>query len=122
MLRQWLRISVSWLWVTSLAWADILCIEKATGRDLEYQSAARPGICQQNWVTDNPQYGYTADQIEERIVTATEYEAQVARPRREAEALIEAGRRATRQSRADAIRQKLGLTVQEFQDLQASMR
>src|SRR3990167_6019057 len=67
----WVGLVMS-LWMPR-AWAGTACFEQTTGQWLgEYCSSCEPGICVKNWVTNNPQFGYTADQIEERMVTSAE--------------------------------------------------
>ena len=114
-------------WVISLlAWmptasAALACVERATGKLLDYQSHGRPGTCERNWVTENPQYGYTVGQIEERSITASEWVALrdqwIDAPTRQRKA----EREMARQGRETAIRAKLGLSKAEFDDLRAAL-
>ena len=53
-----------------------MLIVKATGRPVEYQSLAGPGTLLKT-IADNPQYGWTVDQVEEREITQPTYEALV---------------------------------------------
>jgi hypothetical protein len=102
----------------SVAWADRVSIERATGKLLEYQSAATPGTLVANAV----RAGYAEDHVEEREVTAQEWqalrEAQIDAPARAVQAQLEGVRRQKEQ----AMRAKLGLTPQEFDDLREALR
>ena len=115
-----LLILLGSLWIVPLAWASVVCLEQSTGKLLEYQNPGSPGICQANWVTNNPQYGYTADQIEERSVTPQEWavirEAQIDRPVKEAQQLKESKAREKR-TQASKKLQALGLTQEDVDAL-----
>lgn len=114
---NWWGLLVACLW-TAQAWAGQVCLEKGTGKLLEYQSGGLPGTC-----TANAQSaGHPANQIEERTVTETEwaaiYEEQVAAPQRAQDVQVRADQQAT----ADVLRQKLGLSAKEFDELKDALR
>lgn len=114
-----LPILLSLLLWSPLAWAGTACFEKASGKWLgDYCSSCDPGSCVKNWVTNNPQLGYTADQIDERQASEAEGKTLVEavnKPIREA-------REAKRQQRVEKVKQKLSLTDKEFEDLQEALR
>lgn len=98
--------------------AGQVCLRTGTGKVLEYQSHATPGTCTKNLVNA----GQSAAQIEERTVTPQEwaqlYEEQFATPAREALA----AKRTQRAALAASLRQKLGLSAQEFAELKEALR
>lgn len=102
--------------------ADVLCLERATGKILEYQAPGTPGICTQNLIAA----GWHAHEIEERSVTAAEWEAlneaQVRQPLREAKAARQAQALAKRQAAQVRVQAKLGLTDKEWDDLKEALR
>lgn len=100
------------------AWADRVCLERGTGRLLEYQQRASAGTLLEN----ARRAGYQDAQIEEREITPAEWaalrEAQIdapARQRRKA-------RETERKDKAESLRQKLGLSPSEFEDLREALR
>ena len=111
---------VSVLCWSSSAWAGIACFEKASGRWLgEYCTTCDAGTCVKNWVTNNPQLGYTANQIEERQVTVAEGQAileAAEAPRRAAREATEATRQALLASASVKLK-ALGLTDDEVKAL-----
>jgi len=101
-----------------------VCLEIATGRILEYQALATPGTMLAN-ITNNPQYGFVAADVEERQVTAAEYEAlratwdaDSANPDKIARDAAVAAK-ATKEADTKTA---LGLTDAQFQDLKDSMK
>lgn len=106
------------------AYAARVLQEKSTGKLLEYQSDARPGALIKDY-TDNPQYGYTADQIEEKEVTPQEWAAiqkkWIDDPAKKRESDRIQALEQDRQAKEDAIRQKLNLTQDEFKTLRDSL-
>ena len=104
--------------LSALAWplpcfAARVCVEKSTGKLIEYQSHATPGTLLQNAQAA----GLNVAALEERDVTALEwdaiYDAQVVVPARNFQATL----KATRQLKADALATKLGLSKQDMDDL-----
>ena len=105
--------------------AATVCIEQLTGKVLESSAHTQPGICQRNYVADNPQYGYQATDITERTVTELERRELVKAwdsnplnpdmPKR-------ATQRASQEAREARLKLKLGLTNAEFDDLKAVAR
>ena len=85
---------------------------------IEYQSAGTSGTCTKN-ATSN---GIPAADIEERTVTAAEWVAikdvHIDQPAKTAQQAKEQAR----QQKAKAMKQKLGLTDQEFEDLRDALR
>ena len=83
----WIGLLLGWL---PQAWAHQVCTDKATGRLLEYQSAATPGTCTANAVSS----GILAEAVEEREVTDAEWavirEEHIDRPVREQQATEQA--------------------------------
>ena len=102
-------VMVAWIAWSPLVWADRVCLERATGKLLEYQSRMDEGTCLKNWVTNNPQLGYVASDIEERELTPAAWalmrEEKIDKPERAAAAV----REAERQVKVSAIRAKLVL-------------
>ena len=98
--------------------AGQVCLEKGTGKLIEYQSRGRPDTCTQNAMKS----GYPAGQIEERTISNNEMQAlleqQVMQPAKKAR---EAKRKAKQQA-IDSIRQKLNLSTEEFHELQEALR
>ena len=113
-----------YLWVLFLltlptsAWAARVCVERGTGKLIEYQSHATPGTLLRNAKAA----GYQEAQVEEREVTSAEWtalqEQWIDAPNRAA-AIVQA---AQRQSKAAIIRAKLGLSAQEFEELKEALR
>lgn len=102
------------------AWAAIVCREVATGRVLETQSVGTPGICVKNWVTDNPQYGFTPADIEEVTVSEPERVAFLdAWERNPVNPSFIARQRAvaSRQEAERRAQQHLNLTPAQFRDI-----
>ena len=114
-------VIVVWVAWSPLVWADRVCLERATGKLLEYQSRMDEGTCLKNWVTNNPQLGYTAADIVERELTPAAWalmrEEKIDKPERAAAAV----REAERQVKVSAIRAKLvlgqSLTAEEAKEL-----
>ena len=111
------------LWsLTGPVAADVLCLERATGKILEYQAPGTPGICTQNLITA----GWHAHEIEERAVTTEEWEAlndaQVRQPQRQAKAARQAQAAVKRQAAEARVQAKLGLTEKEWDDLKEALR
>ena len=106
------------LFVCPVAWADQVCLVKATNTLLEHQSRATPGTCLKNAQAA----GFAVDEVEEREVSAEEWalmrEALIVKPARD-QAKAEA---TARQQKAEAVRQKLGLSAAEFRDLKDALR
>ena len=103
----------------STGWAFPECFERATGKWLSGGcSSCRPGICAQNWVTDNPQFGYTAEQIEEREVTAAQVKALI----EARHAPARAAKEAARLEKETAIKTKLGLSDTDMANLKAALK
>lgn len=101
-----------------------VCLVKATGQVLEYQPSATAGTILTN-ITNNPQYGFVAADVEEREVTYTEYkvlqdawDAHASNP----EKIENDAAEVTRQTKEDSTKTKLGLTNQEFQDLKDALK
>ena len=104
--------------VVPVVWAGQVCLDKDTGALVEYQSHATPGTCTRNAVAS----GLKATDIVERDVTQAEWasirQAQIDAP---AEAKRET-EEALRQTKADALQQKLGLSAKEFEDLREALQ
>jgi len=98
--------------------ADQVCFQRSTGTLLEYQSHARAGTCTANAVNG----GLATSDVEEREVTRAEWqeirEAQIDAPAR----AQHQQREEVRQAKEQTLRQKLGLTQQEFDDLKDALR
>ena len=103
------------------AWAAKVCLERATGKLLEYQEHMAQGTCQTNWVIANPQYGYTADQIEERKITPGEWEVLQETAIRTPARAAQAAREVERKDKATAIKTKLGLSDTDMANLKAAL-
>lgn len=99
-------------------WAGQVCFQRSTNALIEYQSVGTPGTCTKN-ATSN---GIPAADVEERMVTAAEWatikEAQIDQPAKAAQQ----AREQARHQKALKLRQKLGLTDQEFEDLRDALR
>ena len=117
-MRYWLLSLVLWYGPPSFAWAAQVCLERTTGRLLEYQSDATPGTCTRNAVAS----GMTATEVEEHEVTEAEWQSLKARwidhPAQQAREAT----RVARQQKATVLRQKLNLTEQEFEELREALR
>lgn len=104
-------------WAMPVA-AGQVCLEKGTGKLIEYQSDGRPGTCTQNAL----QSGYTTNQVEERTMGKDEInvllDAQFVKPAKEAQE----AKRVVKQQAIQKIRQKLGLSVAEFEDLKEALQ
>ena len=103
---------------TPVVFAGRVCLEKSTGKLLEYQSFATPGTLTANAISA----GYSADQVEEKEVTETEWKVirqnQLVKPAQDA---LEA-KETDRQQKQQAIIEKLGLTDKDFQDLKEALQ
>ena len=98
--------------------ADQVCFQRSTGTLLEYQSHARAGTCTANAVNG----GLATSDVEEREVTRAEWR-EIREDQIDAPARAERQQRERdRQAKESAIRQKLGLTQQEFDDLKDALR
>lgn len=98
----------------SICYADRICIEKTTGKLIEYQSGDAPlGTLKQNAVNA----GYNENAVEEKYVAQSEWwsirEEQIDRPAREKAAQEEL----LRQQKEQEIQAVLGLTNIDFQKL-----
>ena len=114
---RWILLSVLCLTGSHAAWAARVCLEKTTGKLIEYQSQATPGTLLRNAEAS----GYTADQVEEREVTPEAWaairEEWIVKPARERRKDREADQR----KKAQAMKQKLGFSDQEFDDLRDAL-
>ena len=123
-MRSWYSLSLLLLLPTPVE-AALVCLKSGTGQVLEVQSNGMAGTCQQNWVTANPQYGYTAGEIEERQVSAGEAQQLLAAWEQDAANPAVQARQQQQQAHQAVVakvRAKLGLTPQEFQELQDALR
>lgn len=107
------------LLVATSCYADRVCLEKATGKLVEYQSGNAPlGTLTKNAVA----CGKKAEDVIEKYVTAEEWkiieEEQLKKPAREKQVEKEA----QRQTKEDKIRTKLGLSKTEFEDLREALK
>lgn len=106
------------LGIFSYCYGDMICIEKNTGKLIEYQSNATEGTLIQNAVNS----GYDINDIEERNITYNEWkiikEEQIDKPAREAKSQEKQDKKQKEQK----IKQKLSLSDQEFIDLKDALR
>lgn len=105
----------------SLAWADLVCLEKGTGKLIQYLSDGTPGTCFLNYGDAQPARGYTDAQIEEQQVTKAEWalikEQWIDGPAREALEQKES----ERQAKEDEIQAVLSLTDDQMTALKTAL-
>lgn len=70
-MSQWWVVFLLLL-LPSVSHAATVCRRAADGFILETYGTARPGICHQDLVIQNPQYGFSASDIEELVVEESE--------------------------------------------------
>src|SRR3990167_1529346 len=101
--------------------ADQVCLDRKTGKLIEYQSKATPGTCLINAISA----GYTEENVEERQVSLDEWayikEELVDKPEREDKEAKEQAKEIRRDQKEQSIRTKLGLSAKEFQDLKEAL-
>ena len=103
----------------SVCYADRVCLEKTTGKLIEYQSGDAPlGTLVQNAVN----VGYKKEDIEERYVNKEEWqiikEEKIDKPAREKAKQEELKRKQKEQT----VKQKLNLSDADFQDLKEALK
>jgi alpha-galactosidase/6-phospho-beta-glucosidase family protein len=103
----------------SPAYADRVCLDKSTGKLIEYQSGDAPlGTLTQNAVNS----GYKKKDIEEKYITREEWleirKEQIEKPEREKEEQ----KKQERGAKENSIKQKLGLSDNDFQDLKEALK
>ena len=121
---RWMFLAGCLVLAPATAGAATVCVEKATGRVLQSQNADDPGLCVQDLVVNNPQYGFVAADIEERIVDDAGHQAlyqawadNPTNPHR----IKQQAKAQNRQDKENRIRATLGLTPQQFQDLKEAL-
>ena len=105
--------------VATACHADRVCLEKATGKLVEYQSGNAPlGTLTKNAVA----CGKKAEDVIEKYVTPQEWavieEEQLKKPAKEKQAVKEV----QRQAKEDKMRTKLGLSKAEFDELRDAIK
>lgn len=105
--------------IFSFCYADRVCIEKSTGKLIEYQS----GDAQLETLTNNAiSAGYKKEDVEEKYVTKKEWskikEEQLDKPAREKQEKKEQERK----QKEDKIKTKLGLSDKDFNDLKEALK
>ena len=116
--------AVLFLWVLlfcSNAYADRVLLEKSTGKLIEYQSDAREGTLLKN-IQDNPQYGYTTDQVEEKEVTEAEWASLKKKWIDDPSEVERKAKESVKKQKETQIKQKLNLTDAEFEALKEAVR
>lgn len=73
---RWLMVLgvLGWWMLEAQAAMWQACVEHSTGRPFQTQLGGTPGACAKD-VEANPQYGWTASDIEERLLTEEEHRA-----------------------------------------------
>ena len=109
-----LLLTIALIGLSFPCYADRICIEKATGKVIEYQSGDAPlGTLTENAIIA----GYSIDQIVERYISRADWDRlnyeQVVRPAQEAKARLDAQSRL----KEDFLKQKLGLSDEDWNDL-----
>lgn len=107
------------LFVAIFSHADRICIQKSTGKFIEYQSGSAPlGTLIKNAINA----GYDPNDIEEKYVTESEarqiIEQQVEIPAREKHKK----EKEAIESKIPVLRLKLGLSEKEFEDLRQALK
>ena len=105
--------------LVSICYADRVCLEKSTGKLVEYQSGDAPlGILVKNAINA----GYKKEDVEEKYITKEEWkiirEEQIDKPARDKAKEKELERKQKEQ----AIKQKLNLSEQDWQDLKEALK
>ena len=105
--------------LTSLCYADRICLEKNTGKLIEFQSGDAPlGTLTQNAVNA----GYQANNVEEKYVTKEEWKVieteQIKKPAEDKNKADELARK----QKEKTIKTKLGLSDKEFSDLKDALK
>lgn len=99
------------------AWADRVCLEKDTGKLIEYQSSATPGTLVKNATAA----GYSENQVTEQEVTPTQWttikKQWIDDPLKAERAIKEA----THQKNVDLIKAKLNLSDADFEALKDAL-
>ena len=101
------------LLVPSQVMAARVCLERSTGKLIEYQSNATVGTLIRNALVS----GYTEAQIEERELTSREWDQILEEQFYAPERIKQAQRRAELVQKEDEIRQTLGLSQVDFDKL-----
>ncbi len=101
------------LLVPAQAMAARVCLERSTGKLIEYQSNATAGTLIRNALVS----GYTEAQIEEREVTPREWDQILEEQFYAPERVRQAQRRAELVQKENEIRQTLGLSQVDFDKL-----
>lgn len=98
-------------------YADMVCIEKSTGKLIEYQSSATKGTLTENAINQ----GYKKKDIEEREVSQQEWliikEEKIDKPAKEKEKEKEQKQK----EKEILIKQKLSLTDNDFANLKEAL-
>ena len=105
--------------ISSFSYADRVCLNKTTGKLIEYQSGdALLGILTQNAVNS----GYKSEDVEEKYITKEEWlvikEEQIDRPAREEKIRKEQERK----EKEERVKIKLNLSNNDFKDLKDALR
>mgnify|MGYP001558813922 CR=1 FL=1 len=102
----------------SLCFADRVCLEKSTGKLIEYQSSATEGTLIKNAIND----GYQEVDIEEKEITKEEWkdlkEEQIDKPVKEEKEKQKEKRR----QKESELQLKLGLTDEDFESLKEILK
>lgn len=106
------------LGLVSICYADRVCIEKSTGKLIEYQS----GNALLGTLTKNAEnLGYKKEDVEEKYVTKEEWqvieETQIKIPARK----ITEKKEAEKKLKEEKIKQKLNLTDEDFNNLKEAL-
>lgn len=116
---RWLLMGCVW-WMGAEAHADlwVVCREKATGKPFQTQRGGRPGSCLAD-VLANPQYGWSASDVEELLITDAEHQTLLAAWQQAPANPDRTKREAAQAKRAQTIGKlrALGLTDDEAQAL-----
>lgn len=104
--------------LVSICYADRICLEKSTGKLIEYQSGDAPlGTLIKNAESS----GYKKEDVEEKYITQEEWkvirEEQIDKPAKEKEKQKEIERK----QKEISIKQKLNLSDKDFQDLREAL-
>ena len=109
---------ILFLGLATICYADRVCIEKSTGKLIEYQS----GNAELGTLTKNAESsGYKKEDVEEKYITADEWQAikkeQIDEPvKKEAEK-----KEKERKKKEDKIKQVMNLTDSDWQDLKEAL-
>lgn len=103
--------------MASVCYADRVCTEKTTGKLIEYQSDGDKQKDLDAMIKNAEEVGYKKEDIEAKFITQEEWalirEEQIVKPAREKAKAEEEKRK----QKEDIVRQKLGLSEADWQDL-----